>query len=108
VFAGACIGSDRERLVKLGAEVTTIPLVQRISAVLWPAFLCAGVATGVFFTFFDPVAILECEGEPPMSRTGAYTLGFFMFWLLCIASSVGTSYFLLPQSSRISQPPRPS
>ncbi len=78
-------------------EASATPLVQRISAVLWPAFLCAGAATGVFFTFFDPVVILECEGEPPMTRMGAYTLGFFMFWALCVASSVGTSYFLEPQ-----------
>lgn len=77
---------------------TSIPLVQRVSAVLWPAFLCAGAATGVFFTFFDPIVLLECEGEPPMSRIGAYTLGFFMFWLLCTASSLGTSYFLGPQA----------
>jgi len=78
------------------SDVSSTPLVQRISAVLWPAFLCAGAATGVFFTFFDPVVLLECEGEPPMTRMGAYTLGFFMFWSLCIASSVGTLYFLTP------------
>ena len=70
------------------------PLVQRVSAVLWPAFIMAGVATAVFFTFFDPVSLLECEGEPPLSRMAAYSLGFFMFWLLCIASSTGTWYFL--------------
>lgn len=75
-------------------ESSGIPLVQRVSAVLWPAFVCAGIATGIFFTFFDPVVLLECEGEPPLSRMGAYTLGFFMFWLLCTASSAGTSYFL--------------
>ena len=79
------------------SEASSIPLVQRISAVLWPAFLCAGVATGVFFTFFDPIVLLACEGEPPMTRMAAYTLGFFMFWSLCTASSVGTSYFLSPQ-----------
>ena len=77
-------------------EFSDIPLVQRVSAVLWPAFICAGVATGVFFTFFDPISLLECEGEPPLSRMGAYTLGFFLFWLLCIASSAATSYFLSP------------
>ncbi len=79
------------------SEAPSIPLVQRISAVLWPAFLCAGAATGVFFTFFDPVVLLACEGEPPMTRMAAYTLGFFMFWSLCTASSAGTSYFLIPQ-----------
>ena len=80
--------------MQTNSESSSIPMVQRVSAVLWPAFVCAGAATGVFFTFFDPIVLLECEGEPPMSRMGAYTLGFFMFWLLCIASSVGTSYFL--------------
>jgi hypothetical protein len=85
-------------------ESSSIPLVQRVSAVLWPAFVCAGAATGVFFTFFDPTVLLECEGEPPMSRIGAYTLGFFMFWLLCTASSVGTSYFLEPQVGGPSHP----
>ena len=78
--------------------------MQRVSAVLWPAFLCAGAATAVFFTFFDPIALLECEGEPPLSRIGAYTLGFFMFWLLCIVSSLGTFYFLGPQARGTSHP----
>jgi hypothetical protein len=76
-----------------------VPLVQRISAVLWPSvlwpsFLLAGVATSVFFTFLDPVTLFECEGEPPLSRTAAYSLGFFLFWLLCAASSASSAYFL--------------
>ncbi len=94
--------------MKTNGESSSVPLVQRVSAVLWPAFVCAGAATGVFFTFFDPVVMLECEGEPPMSRMGAYTLGFFMFWLLCIASSVGTSYFLGPQAGGSSHPAQTS
>ena len=90
------------------SESSSIPLVQRVSAVLWPAFVCAGAATGVFFTFFDPITLLECEGEPPLSRMGAYTLGFFMFWLLCIVSSLGTAYFLAPQARGPSHPAQPS
>jgi hypothetical protein len=86
----------------------SLPLVQRVSAVLWPAFVCAAAATGVFFTFFDPIVLLECEGEPPMSRMGAYTLGFFMFWLLCMASSIGTSYFLSSGSRGSSYPAQTS
>ena len=31
-----------------------IPLTQRIIAVLWPSFLTSGIATGLFFTAFDP------------------------------------------------------
>lgn len=80
-------------------DTSRLPLAQRVSAILWPSFICAGAATVVFFTVFDPINLLECEGEPPMSRMGAYTLGFFMFWLLCIASSLGTGYFLRPQTS---------
>jgi hypothetical protein len=65
----------------------SIPRIQLISAVLWPSFLLAGVATSVFFVFLDPVRLLDHEGEAPLSRMAAYSLGFFLFWLLCAASS---------------------
>ena len=81
---------------KARGGVSELPLVQRVSAMLWPSFLFAGMATGVFFTLFDPVVLLECEGEPPLGRTAAYSLGFFMFWLLCAGSSAATYYFLRP------------
>ena len=77
-------------------EADTVPApttVQRVSAVLWPAFLMAGVATVVFFAFLDPVRLFECTGEAPLSRLGAYSLAFLLFWLLCIGSSAGTAYF---------------
>ena len=76
--------------------MSDIPAIQRFSALLWPAFLAAGLATIVFFTVLDPAAVLECEGVPPRSRTGAYSLGFFGCWLLCAASSAATAYFLKP------------
>lgn len=73
-----------------------IPRVQLISAVLWPSFIMAGIATSVFFVFLDPVRLFEFEGEPPLSRIAAYSLGFLLFWLLCAASSAATAYFLRP------------
>lgn len=76
--------------------MSDIPAIQRFSALLWPSFLAASLATIVFFAVLDPVAILECEGAPPLSRVGAYSLGFFGFWLLCAASSAATAYFLKP------------
>ena len=79
-----------------GRGVSGLPLVQRLSAILWPSFLLAGAATGVFFTFFDPVTLLECQGEPPLGRMAAYSLGFFGFWLLCAGTSAATYYFLRP------------
>jgi len=78
---------------------TTLPRVQIVSAVLWPSFLLAGAAASVFFTFLDPLVLFECEGEPPLSRMAAYSLGFFSFWLLCAASSAAAAYFLRPQGA---------
>ena len=64
---------------------------QSLVSLLWPSFLVAGVATIVFFTVFDPI-----EMTPIVSRTGAYTIGFFLFWLTGILSSAGTQYFMKP------------
>lgn len=61
--------------------------------VLWPSFLAAGAATGIFFTLFDP-AELVVLGEPvELGRTAVYSIGFFGFWLVTGASSMLTSYF---------------
>lgn len=79
-------------------SISGLPRVQRYSAVLWPSFLLAGAATVVFFALIDPLAMIDCQGAPPLSRTSAYSVGFFLFWLLTAASSVATLYFL---SSRI-------
>ncbi len=68
--------------------------MQRLSAVLWPSFLFAGAATVVFFALIDPLTLLNCQGAPPLSRTGAYSLGFFLFWLLTAGACAATLYFL--------------
>lgn len=83
---------------RLESSVAELPAVQRLSAVLWPAFVLAGLATVVFFALIDPVTVLDCKGAPPLSRTAAYSLGFFAFWLLTTASGAATLYFL---SSRV-------
>ena len=62
-------------------------------AVLWPSFLVAGVVTIVFFVFFDPWTL---DVPPPLdslSRMGAYSVGFFIFWLLTASSSFLSCYF---------------
>ena len=75
------------------------PRVQLVAAVLWPSFLLAGMADGVFFTVFDPLEVLLCIGQPPFSRVAAYSIGFFGFWALGIAASASTLYFLRPGES---------
>lgn len=73
------------------------PLVQRVIAILWPSFLMAGVATVVVFTAFDPQELAASRGyTEPVSRLGAYSIGFFLFWLLTLSSSMLTCYFQQP------------
>ena len=86
-----------------------LPKVQRVSAVLWPSFVLAGIATMVFFALIDPISMLDVHGEAPLSRTAAYSLGFFGFWLLSSASSAATLYFLsseVPPSKQIDEAPQ--
>lgn len=90
------------------SPVATLPRVQRVSAVLWPSFVLAGVANVVFFALIDPISMLDCQGIPPLSRTAAYSLGFFAFWLLTGVSSAATLYFVstpVPPPRRIEFPP---
>ncbi|OFZ90596.1 MAG: hypothetical protein A3F74_02475 [Betaproteobacteria bacterium RIFCSPLOWO2_12_FULL_62_58] len=66
--------------------------MKRAIWILWPSFIVGGVAEAVFFTLFDP-ADLHVFGAPvALSRTGVYTLGFFVFWLFAAASSAFTCF----------------
>lgn len=68
-------------------------MMQRLIQILWPAFLVAGVADILLFSLIDPPAIAY-RGEPLIEhRIAAYTIAFFVFWLLGIASSMLTCYF---------------
>ena len=65
-------------------------MAQRLMWVLWPGFLLAIPTVGIVFTLLDP-ADLHLFGEPlAVSRLGAYTLGFFFFWIVGSASSALT------------------
>lgn len=65
--------------------------MQRAMWILWPSFLVAAGAVGLFFTLFDPMDIM-IFGEPvQVSRLGAYSIGFFGFWGVGMASSALTT-----------------
>jgi hypothetical protein len=67
--------------------------MQRAMWILWPSFLVAAAAEGVFFSLFDP-GELSLFGQPiELSRTAMYSIGFFFFWGFAAASS-GLSLFL--------------
>ncbi len=83
-------------------------IMQRMIHILWPSFLVAGVADIVFTALFDPLEIMY-RGEALIEqRIGAYTVGFFVFWMLGIASSALTCYFQrgADEINRCPLPPR--
>jgi hypothetical protein len=79
---------------------TNLPRLQLCIAVLWPSFLVAVVATGFFFSAFDPKELYPFGDETGLSRLGAYTIGFLAFWLVTAISGVGTLYFALTNCMR--------
>lgn len=82
-------------------------MMQRVIQILWPSFLVAGIADIIFTTLFDPLEIMY-RGEALIEhRIAAYTIGFFVFWLLCITSSLLTCYFQC-SSNQINRCPPPA
>lgn len=71
--------------------------------VLWPSFLVAALAEGVFFTIIDPQE-LYLFGQPVhYSALATYSIGFLGFWLVCAASSL-TTIFLQRSANEINHP----
>ena len=75
------------------------PLGRFLMQVLWPAFLGAAAASGVFFSAVDPLEVnlvgIHLEGD----RLATYTVGFFVFWVLFSLSGALT-YVLANTESR--------
>ena len=65
--------------------------------VLWPAFVAAGIAEVVFFTLMEPRQLYLLGQPVTLSATATYSIGFLLFWLVCIGSSLMT-YFMMPKS----------
>jgi hypothetical protein len=65
-----------------------------LMVVLWPAFLMACVATGVFFSLVDPMELIVLDERVNVHILGAYTIGFLIFWALGAFSSWLTALLL--------------
>ncbi len=72
-----------------------MPRSQRAIAVLWPPFLTAILASGVFFSAFNPLDLVPFNLDIDISPMTAYSIGFLLFWLLGLLSSFGTLYFTI-------------
>lgn len=65
--------------------------VQRWMWIAWPAFLVAAVLEMIVFAMVDP-GDLHWFGNPlELSRQAIYTLSFFVFWGVTMASSALTT-----------------
>ncbi|MBS0509090.1 MAG: hypothetical protein JSR53_17085 [Proteobacteria bacterium] len=65
--------------------------MQRLMWIAWPAFLMAGVMEMLVFAFVDPEALQWFDQPVNLSRQGVYTVAFFMFWLVIMASGALTT-----------------
>jgi len=59
----------------------------RAMRIVWSAFLTAALAELVFFSVFDPFDLHFFGAPLDLSREAIYTMGFFGFWALGIASA---------------------
>ena len=92
--------------MELLAKTRWMPVPQRFGAVMWLSFLMATAATGVFFSILDPDDLRYCVPFPEVSRMAAYTIGFFLFWLLTAASGVFAVMFTYPPPPNPDETPR--
>jgi len=72
-----------------------IPYIQQAIAVLWPSFIVAIVASGVFFSALNPKDLIPFNLDIDISPLAAYSIGFLLFWIIAIVSSLGTLYFTI-------------
>jgi len=78
-----------------------MPFAQKCIVTLWPSFMIAIVATGLFFSAFDPNELYPYDLDIEINAVGAYTLGFFVFWALSALSSMMTLYFAITNCKKL-------
>jgi hypothetical protein len=62
--------------------------------------MVAIVATGLFFSAFDPDDLFPFGEQIQISRLGIYSIGFLLFWLVSAISGIGTLYFAITNCMR--------
>jgi hypothetical protein len=63
-----------------------------ILSIAWPAFIAACVLEMFVFMLFDPQDA-HWLGQPlELERQGVYSISFFVFWILAMASSALTLF----------------
>lgn len=67
-------------------------MMRLLMVILWPSFLVAIAAEGLFFSCFDPGELILAGAHPELPPIAVYTLGFFGFWIFCALASMLTLY----------------
>ncbi|MGQ9723863.1 MAG: hypothetical protein ACUVVU_00610 [Tepidimonas sp.] len=82
-------------------------LAQRLMWIAWPAFLVAAVLEMVVFAFVDPSELHWAGESLGWSREAVYTVAFFVFWALTMASSALTTLLSMSpwEVNRCPEPP---
>lgn len=74
-------------------------------AILWPAFLMAGVLEMLVFSLIDPDNLHWFGGAPiALSPTAVYSLAFFVFWVV-IATAGALTQLLEMSADEVNQVP---
>lgn len=66
-------------------------LARRLMWIAWPAFLAAGVLEMLVFAVVDPQDLHWLGAPLAWPREGVYTVAFFGFWVITMASSALTT-----------------
>jgi hypothetical protein len=86
-----------------GDALDRMPTAQIVISVLWPSFLTAIVASGLFFSAFDPVDLVPFNLDFAVSPLAAYSIGFLLFWLIAAISSFGSVYLAIVNCRSLNQ-----
>lgn len=69
---------------------------RRLAAVMWPAFLMAGVLEMLVFSLVDPADLHWLGGTAvEVDRKAVYTVAFFVFWVVVALGSALTQLVLI-------------
>lgn len=66
-------------------------LRERLMWIAWPAFLVAAVLEMMVFAVLDPEMLTLFGERADWSRPAVYTVTFFIFWFMMMASSALTT-----------------
>ena len=87
--------------------MTALSFRMRVMAILWPAFLMAGVLEMLVFALIDPHDLHWFGGAPvDLSASAVYSFAFFVFW--AVISTAGALTQLLKMTAEdVNQLPVP-